>query len=117
MKPCRVWLLTAVLAPGLGWAHAFLQHAAPAVGTRVSVAPTRLRLWFSERLEAAFSRVEVVDAHGRSVAAGPLHPAADPEELVIPLQQLTPGVYRVRWKAVSVDTHVTRGSFTFTVDR
>ncbi|MDE1974119.1 MAG: copper resistance protein CopC, partial [Hyphomicrobiales bacterium] len=33
----------------------------------------------------------------------------------IGLKALKPGSYRVRWRALSVDTHKTEGSFTFTV--
>jgi methionine-rich copper-binding protein CopC len=33
----------------------------------------------------------------------------------MPLKPLTPGVYTVTWRAVSVDTHVTTGDFKFTV--
>jgi copper resistance protein C len=31
------------------------------------------------------------------------------------LKSLSPGTYRVRWHALSVDTHKTEGSFTFRV--
>jgi methionine-rich copper-binding protein CopC len=33
----------------------------------------------------------------------------------IGLKSLSQGTYRVRWQALSVDTHKTEGSFTFTV--
>jgi methionine-rich copper-binding protein CopC len=33
----------------------------------------------------------------------------------IGLKPLAPGSYRVRWHALSVDTHNTEGSFSFTV--
>lgn len=113
------WFLLAVtlVTPVVAWAHAFLDHAQPAVGATVTSPPKMLRLWFSEDLEAAFCRVEVTAAAtGRSVAAGPANAAAgDPRELEVPLTQLVPGHYRVSWKAVSVDTHVTHGDFEFTV--
>jgi hypothetical protein len=31
------------------------------------------------------------------------------------LQPLTPGVYKVEWRAVGTDTHKVNGDFTFTV--
>jgi hypothetical protein len=53
-------------------------------------------------------------------AASPLGKAtvdlADKSTLVAPISQpLKPGVYKVIWHAVSVDTHKTQGSFQFTV--
>lgn len=116
----RAWVLfcVAVLAPMPASAHAFLEHASPDVGATVHVVPRQLRLWFSERLEAAFSRVAVLDARGRDVTAGRLKAApGNPKELVVPLKPLAPGVYTVHWRAVSVDTHVTQGGFEFTVAR
>jgi methionine-rich copper-binding protein CopC len=37
--------------------------------------------------------------------------------LQISLPQLKAGIYKVVWRVVSVDTHVTNGSFTFRVSR
>ena len=41
--------------------------------------------------------------------------AANPALLTASLAPLGPGRYRVRWRVVSVDTHVTEGDFAFTV--
>lgn len=106
----------AVLVPAMASAHALLEHAVPAVGASVSQPPKQLRLWYSEKLDTAFTRVRVTDAHGQSVTAGAPHLAAGhPKELVVALKPLSPGTYHVRWRAVSVDTHVTQGDFTFMV--
>jgi len=97
-------------------AHAFLQRASPAVGSTVHQPPTELRLWFTEALEGAFSTVEVTDAAGASVVAGPaqLDPG-DGQVMIVPLKPLAPGRYRVKWRALSVDTHTTTGGFGFEV--
>ncbi|MBV9492178.1 MAG: copper resistance protein CopC [Verrucomicrobia bacterium] len=109
-----LWLLAGV--PCSGWAHAFLDHAEPAVGSHVHAAPARVTLWFTEKLEPALSRVQVFDASGqevdrRDVRADP----ADPAILEVSLPPLKPGKYKVSWRAVSVDTHVTTGTFGFDV--
>ena len=45
-----------------------------------------------------------------------LHLAPDnPKRLVIGLKKLGPGTYTVKWHVVSVDTHHTEGTFTFSV--
>jgi methionine-rich copper-binding protein CopC len=97
-------------------AHAFLDHAVPAVGSTVHQAPAQVRLWFTQELEPAFSTVEVVDAADKRVDTGDKH--LDPKDasvLEVSLPPLHPGKYRVKWHALSVDTHVTEGDFTFTV--
>jgi methionine-rich copper-binding protein CopC len=97
-------------------AHAFLDHAVPAVGSTVHESPRSVRLWFTEHLEPAFSSVRVLDASGREIDAGDSHvDDADAAILAVSLPSLPPGTYRVVWRVVSVDTHVTEGDFTFDV--
>ena len=43
------------------YAHAFLDHATPAVGSTVHGSPPRVELWFTQELEPAFSTVRVLD--------------------------------------------------------
>jgi methionine-rich copper-binding protein CopC len=97
------------------WAHAFLDHARPAVGATVGV-PKEVSIWFTEQVEPAFSAIEVTDAAGTRVDQGGTHPdPADAKELRVGLKMLKPGTYKVNWHVVSVDTHRTRGDFSFTV--
>ena len=99
-------------------AHAFLEHALPAVGSTVHEAPRAIRLWFTEQLEPAFSSVRVLDKSGKEVDAGDSHvDAADSMVLAASVPALAPGTYRVVWRVVSVDTHVTEGDFTFDIAR
>jgi copper resistance protein C len=99
-------------------AHAFLDHAMPAVGSALHESPRSVRLSFNEQIEPAFSRVHVVDASGKTVDAGDSHvDASDPSVLAVSLPTLAPGTYRVQWRVVSVDTHTTEGEFTFEIKR
>jgi copper resistance protein C len=100
-------------------AHAFLEHAAPRVGSTVDVPPAELRLQFSEAVEPKFSTVGLAAKDGGTITVGPaaLDPQ-DPRVLVVAVPaRLVPGVYRVTWRVVSRDTHVTTGDFTFEVGR
>ncbi len=93
-------------------AHAFLDHANPRVGSTVPTAPRELTLSFTQNLEPAFSTVEVSGPGGR-VDAG--KPQINGNTMRVGLKALSPGTYHVRWRALSVDTHTTQGSFTFRV--
>jgi copper resistance protein C len=110
--------VAACMASAPAAAHAFLDHALPAVGSTVHEAPHAIRLWFTEQLEPAFSSVRVLDKSGKEVDAGDSHvDAADPMVLAASVPALAPGTYRVVWRVVSIDTHVTEGDFTFDIAR
>jgi methionine-rich copper-binding protein CopC len=95
-------------------AHAFLDHASPLVGSTVT-APQQLTLWFTQNLEPAFSSVEVTGPNGARVDAGRARIGAN--TMRVALRASEPGTYHVHWRALSVDTHTTQGSFTFHVRR
>jgi methionine-rich copper-binding protein CopC len=100
----------------LAYAHAFLEHARPAVGSTVHGSPTEIRLWFTSPLEPAFSSVKVLDQSGRQVDSKDKQAErGDPAQLRVTVPALANGTYRVVWHALSVDTHVTDGDFTFEV--
>ena len=112
-------LVTGVLgigvAPSLG-AHAFLDHASPAVGSSVPAPPPLVTLWFTQDLEPAFSSVTVTSEAGQRVDLGNARILpGSPAEMQIGLKPLPPGTHLVSWHVVSVDTHPTEGTFTFEV--
>ncbi len=117
------WIARAVLAGALAWggipaafAHAFLDHAVPAVGSTVRAPPAEVRVWFTEAVEPAFSSITVSDAAGHAVSQGKAQrDPANAAELRVVVGTLPPGTYTVNWRVVSVDTHRTEGNFTFTV--
>lgn len=105
-----------LLGAGPAAAHAFLDHAQPAVGATVAVAPSEVSIWFTEALEPAFSAITVTDATGRRVDKGDTRiDSSDARLLHVSLLPLPPGKYRVRWHVVAADTHRTNGDFSFTV--
>ena len=109
-----VALAALLLGASAAWGHAFLDRAEPRVGSTVKSPPSQVRVWFSQDLEPAFSTLEVVNERGDRVDQGPAKAdAANPVLLQVPLKPLRPGTYRVKWRVLSVDTHVTEGDFTF----
>jgi len=99
-------------------AHAFLKDAEPRVGSTVQTSPGEVRIRFTENIEPAFSSIQVFDASGKEVDKRDVHlDRSDRAVLHVSLPQLKAGIYKVVWRVVSVDTHVTNGSFTFRVSR
>ena len=101
------------LAGGPAAAHALLDHAEPRVGNAVATAPREVTLWFTQKLEPAFSSVTVTDAAGQRVDTGKARVSGD--TMAVSLRQIGAGTYRVNWRVLSVDAHSTNGNFTFRV--
>jgi copper resistance protein C len=98
-------------------AHAFLLRAEPRVGSKVNKAPTEVRVWFSETVQAGASSIQVFDGNGKQVNKRDTHSAgANRATLCISLiPTLIPGTYKVVWRVTSMDTHVTNGDFHFQI--
>ena len=96
-------------------AHAFLIRAEPRVGSKVNKAPTEVRVWFCETVQATVSSIKVFDVSGKQVDKKDTHSdGANRAVLCVSLiPALTPGTYKVVWRVTSADTHVTNGDFRF----
>jgi len=108
--------LTAVLlaAATAADAHAQLDHSVPAVGSTVAASPGKVMLYFTERLEPKFSGGEVRKASGARVDQGK---SVSGNVMSLSVGSLSPGTYGVTWHVLSVDTHKTQGSFSFSVGK
>lgn len=119
MTPRRLApLLLAALAllPETAEPHAFLVKSSPARRAALNHPPERVELWFNEALEPAYSSVAVTNAADvrvdlRDSAVGP----DDPRKLSVSLSALAPGRYSVSYRVLSVDGHVVKASFLFSV--
>jgi copper resistance protein C len=116
MRKILAILALGTLTASAAWAHAFLDHATPGVGSSLSTAPAAVSIWFTQELEPAFSTMEVLDKSGNRVDAGDAKvDVTDATILRTTLKALPPGMYKVAWRVVSVDTHPTEGTFYFRV--
>jgi copper resistance protein C len=105
--------LLLLFATGEAAAHAMLDHAEPRVGNKVAAMPRELTLWFTQKLEAAFSTITVTDPAGKRVDSGKTRVSGS--QMSVSLHPGGAGTYRVIWRVISVDAHTTDGSFTFQV--
>ena len=115
---CIILLVIFVAGSARLEAHAFLEGADPAVGSSVQTSPSEVRIRFTENIEPAVSSIQVFDTSGKEVDKRDLHlDGSDHAVLHISLPRLGVGTYKVMWRVVSVDTHVTNGNFTFRILR
>jgi methionine-rich copper-binding protein CopC len=114
------WALIVALAalPAPARAHAFPVRSEPRVGWTVTVAPSKVTIWFDGELEPAFSTIAVYDSAKRQVDKHNSHVrSGDTTVLEVDLPPLGPGSYRVYWKVLAKDTHVTEGDFPFVIEK
>ncbi len=113
--PIAFALLLLLLGTRDAGAHAHLDRSEPRVDSTATPAPREVSLSFTEGLEPTFSAVEVRDAEGARVDEGKAQVSG--RTMRVGLKALPPGTYKVYWRALSVDTHKTEGTFTFRVGK
>lgn len=116
-----VALLSGLLVSTLAQAHPKLLSSTPAEGVE-GAAPDKIELHFSENLVTQFSGAKLLMTEMAGMAHAPMPVKAkvsggsDPKTMfIIPAAPLTPGTYKVEWRAVSSDTHPITGNVTFKV--
>ncbi len=112
-----VILLMLVFAPSAALAHAYLVKSTPAKRAVLNHGPAKIQLWFNERIEARYSSLTLIDGNGQPVETGtPEVSSEDPKQLSATLKALPPGRYRVQYRVLSVDGHIVKDQYSFTVN-
>jgi copper resistance protein C len=110
-------LVSWALGVGLAPAHSALQRAEPPVESKLKWPPSEVKLYFTGRLEPAYSTVRVRDDKGAEVDQQDTRvDPSNPLLLRAALQPLERGAYTVIWRVLSVDGNVTQGRYTFRVE-
>lgn len=102
------------LIPTSSLAHAILLESSPALKSSVSGPEVSLKLRFNVRIDAARSRLTLVDPDGVQQTLE-IHGHGGPDTLTAEAKGLRPGAYRLRWQVLASDGHITRGEIPFTV--
>jgi len=105
-----------LLMPNAARGHAYPDHADPKVGATVNTSPDRVRIWFDSELEPDFSTIMVHNAESTMVnnKDGRVN-STDATLLEVSVPRLPPGKYRVIWRVVARDGHLTSGDYTFSI--
>jgi copper transport protein len=115
MRRALIAAFVAALAwPAAASAHATLKSEQPQFRQRLEAAPARVALHFDQGVDVLPTSIVVYDANGK-VVSGKARNGADSRTVLVPLRHLPRGAYTVRWHAVSSDSHVVSGVYTFGV--
>ena len=112
--------LMVVLALGMpaasALAHSMLVKAEPPQRAVLTKSPSQVRLWFNEQIEGDYASLVVLDDKSQSITeVKPTLAPDDPKSIILPLPELVPGKYSIKFRVLSVDGHVVESSFGFTV--
>lgn len=100
----------ALAFPAVAAAHATLRTTTPRFGHEVQTSPATIRLHFDEQVTVLPGSLRVLNADGKNFA-GPVR--ADGQDVIATVRHLPRGGYTVRWQAISADSHVVSGVWTF----
>lgn len=116
MKTAAV-LLALLALPVAANAHAVLVSSTPKDKAVLKTAPKRVALRFDARIEKKVSQATLLTARGQKVTLtkpkGGYGGASN--ELIVPLPSLKPGSYRLEYRVLATDGHLTPGLVRFTI--
>jgi copper resistance protein C len=107
-------LLVVVGAAQISWAHAILRESTPALNSTVQGPDVDISMRFNVRIDGTRSRVLLVSPDGTSAALA-LAAQAKPDILQTRATGLKPGAYKLQWKVLASDGHMSNGVIPFTV--
>lgn len=98
-------------------AHAVLLASSPKDNSVLTTAPKTVMLRFDARIEKSVTQVKLTDSKGHRVKlpSGRGYKAGSPERLIIPMPPLKPGRYRLEYRILAADGHLTPGLVRFTI--
>jgi copper transport protein len=105
----------ALLAPADAFAHATLEHTSPGFRQRLQHSPGQIRLEFDQGVKAFPDSIQVLNVNGKLLSGRARTAGPEQKVVVVPVRRLPKGPYTVRWHALSADSHVVSGVFTFGV--
>ncbi|HEX4677650.1 MAG TPA: CopD family protein [Gaiellaceae bacterium] len=104
--------LVALAFPAAASAHATLRYTTPAFGHELQRGPAQVVLHFDQTVKVLTGSINVLNGVGKQFA---FNSRADGRDVVADVLPLKLGGYTVRWRAISADSHVVSGVWTFGV--
>jgi copper transport protein len=112
MRRLALVMLVALAFPAVASAHATLRSTTPSFRSELQQGPSVIRLKFDQQVKVLPSSIRVLTGVGKNFA-GPAR--AEGTDVVAHVRHLKLGAYTVRWQAISADSHVVSGVWTFGV--
>jgi methionine-rich copper-binding protein CopC len=119
IKPLLVLILFLAFALPLSvFAHAIMVKAQPVVDSTVAESPKQVDVWFNDKVGSEYKALAVINSAGKRVDnKDAAQETFDQSHLYTTVTDLPPDTYTVRYRVVSIDTHIVTGKFKFTIKK
>jgi copper resistance protein C len=97
------------------WAHAVLMQSKPAIDSTVKGPDVPIWLRFNVRVDGKRSHLELIAPDGSTIAVSSPKQSA-PDILESSASGLKPGAYKLQWRVLASDGHISNGVVEFTVN-
>src|SRR5436305_4963806 len=112
MRLLALVTLVALAFPAVASAHATLRSTTPSFRSELEQGPSVIRLRFDQHVKVLPGSIRVLNGVGKNFAGVA---RVDGTDVVARVRHLKLGAYTVRWQAISADSHVVSGVWTFGV--
>ena len=104
------------LMPLTAFSHAIMVRSLPEENAIITVSPKQVDVWFNDKVGSEYKAVAVLDSKGNRVDNKDVQQELlDGSHLFCTIPNLLPDTYTVRYRVVSIDTHIVTGKFQFTI--
>ena len=111
-----VILLTVLALPAPCFAHAKMVRSSPDKDAVLTESPKQVDVWFDDKVGTEYKALAVINSKGERVDNKDMvQEASDLAHFYVTVPALTPDTYTVRYRAVSIDTHIVTGKYQFTI--
>ena len=111
-------LIASLALPMPLFAHAIMVKAQPAADSTVAESPKQVDVWFNDKVGSEYKALAVIDSKGKRVDnKDAAQETFDQSHLYTTVTDLPPDTYTVRYRVVSMDTHIVTGKFKFTIKK
>jgi methionine-rich copper-binding protein CopC len=112
----KIALLAALAMPAPVFAHAIMVRSTPEKDSTVTESPKQVDVWFNDKVGTEYKALAVIDSKGNRVDNKDLvQETFDQSHLYATVPTLPPDTYTVRYRVVSIDTHIVTGKYQFTI--
>ena len=98
------------------FAHAIMVKSQPEQNVNLSVSPKQIDVWFNDKVGSEYKAIAVINSKGNRVDNKDVQQEMlDGSHIYCTVPLLPADTYTVRYRVVSIDTHIVTGKFQFTI--
>ena len=98
------------------FSHAIMVKSQPEENVTLTNSPKQIDVWFNDKVGNEYKALAVIDSAGNRVDNKDVQQELmDASHIYCTTPTLSSGTYTIRYRVVSIDTHIVTGKFQFTI--